>query len=72
MQSLTDTLVYLLAYLSLAGRDPDTGQTIDGFRADDDCKALEYAGYLLNSASATELSTLRAAVEARHRAGKCC
>ena len=63
MQSITDTLVYLLAYLSLAGRDSDTGQIADHRRADDDCKALEYAGYLLDSASAAERSTLRAAVE---------
>ena len=63
MQSITDTLVYLLAYLSLAGRDPDTGQIADHSRADDDCKALEYAGYLLDAAPTAERSVLRAAVE---------
>lgn len=63
METLADTIVYLIAYLNLAGKDPDDGHTLDCDRADDDCKALEIAAAMLDSATAVEHVALRAAVE---------
>jgi len=65
MNNLADIIVYLLAYTSLAGIDPDDGHTLDCNRADDDAKAMEMVSVMLDSATATEYAALRAAV---HRA----
>ena len=63
METLADTIVYMIAYLNLAGKDPDDGHILDCNRADDDCKALESAAAMLDFASATEHAALRAALE---------
>jgi len=61
--TLADTLVYLIAYLNLAGRDPDDGHTLDCGRADDDCKALESVAAMLDAAGPAEQASFRTAVE---------
>lgn len=63
MHVLADAIVYLLAYTDIAGVDPDTGQTVDDNRADDDCNALESAIAMLDTATEAEHAALRAAAE---------
>jgi hypothetical protein len=63
MHTLADAIVYLNAYLNLAGIDPEDGHTIDCDRDDDDAKALEWFYCILDSATSAEFAALRAAAE---------
>jgi hypothetical protein len=63
METLADTIIYLVAYLNLAGLDPDDGHTLDCNRADDDAKALESVYAMIDSASPVEQQALKAAAE---------
>ena len=62
MHTLADIVVHLLAYASMAGIDPNTGQCLDYTRADDDEKNMEPVYAMLDSATEAEYAALRAAV----------